>query len=200
MGVYNVKRYGEVQPAAVNLLPVNVINKWAEGVASSLWGKSWVEQENAALAHKAEEDGVDPQVICCDEDGVKKALRDGLLILGFTILQCVGYRESWFDDLLYHEAHPKLDVKKESKAKKDKKKSEGKKGRVVKMEENQPNKKGEVKGEVKAEVKKEEDAELKFVTEDVEMDGVSGLVSTADGRRRSSRNSKGTVRYIEELQ
>ncbi|KAJ7041062.1 hypothetical protein C8F04DRAFT_1391492 [Mycena alexandri] len=99
LGTYNYLRCGEIAPHHISLLPGLVLNNWINGMLSSQWGKSWIEDTNAALQAARR--------IKFTHDGILKALQDGRLRIPFTILQCVGYPEDWFKQLLYYEKHPK---------------------------------------------------------------------------------------------
>ncbi|KAJ7088676.1 hypothetical protein C8R44DRAFT_892736 [Mycena epipterygia] len=90
---------GEIAPHHISLLPSLVLNNWVNGMLSSQWGKSWIEDTNKDLAA--------PRKVKSTFAGVSQALHDGRLTISFTILQCVGYPKDWFERLLYYEKNPK---------------------------------------------------------------------------------------------
>jgi hypothetical protein len=61
--------------------------------------KSWMDSINEGVA---EANHVKPT-----PESLLQALRDGRIMIPFTILQCVGYPEDCFEQLLYYEKHPK---------------------------------------------------------------------------------------------
>lgn len=99
LGTYDYLRWGEIAPHHISLLPPFVLNTWVNGALSSQWGKSWIE--------KANEKFPDARKVNFTQDGLSQALHDGRLVIPFTILQCVGYPEDWFERLLYYEENPK---------------------------------------------------------------------------------------------
>jgi hypothetical protein len=103
-GSYETSRSGEITPHQLHLLSPLVVRTWVEGTLKSRWGKEWVEDTNAKLVDKGGE-------ICLVEhtaDGLREALNDGRLVIGFTVMKCVGFRTEWFDQFLHYQAHPKL--------------------------------------------------------------------------------------------
>ncbi|KAJ7768206.1 hypothetical protein B0H16DRAFT_309962 [Mycena metata] len=99
VGTYNYSRYGEIAPHHISLLPGPLPEEWIEGMLSTRGGKSWIKNTNADLEAARQVEST--------HDGVLKAFQDGRLRIPFTILQCVGYPEDWFEELLYYEKHPK---------------------------------------------------------------------------------------------
>ncbi|KAJ7489226.1 hypothetical protein FB451DRAFT_684879 [Mycena latifolia] len=99
LGTYNYTRWGEIAPHHISLLPPLVLDSWVNGMLSSQWGKSSIEDTNATLEA--------PRRVELTSESVLQALQDGRLGIPFTILQCVGYPADWFEDLLHYEKHPK---------------------------------------------------------------------------------------------
>lgn len=75
-----------------------------EGTLKSQWGKNWVERTNAELVDK----GGEIRLVEHTAHGLREALSDGRLVIGFTVMKCVGFRTEWFDQFLHYQAHPKL--------------------------------------------------------------------------------------------
>lgn len=110
-GVYSIKRMGHVVTTDLALLPLNILDLWVSGALKSDWGKDWIRAKNEDLARKALVDQTTPTVISFTEDGLQNALRSGILKIDFTILQCVGYDRTWYDQLLHAQDHPKPRMK-----------------------------------------------------------------------------------------
>ncbi|KAL0955899.1 hypothetical protein HGRIS_002095 [Hohenbuehelia grisea] len=109
VGVYNRTRCGEILPAQVELIPEFAVRNWIDGILNTEWGKNWVADENEARHEEALEQGAEAEFreIERTEEGIRAALHDGRLTLGFTVLQCVGYNKDWFTEFLHYEKHPK---------------------------------------------------------------------------------------------
>ena len=84
-----------------------MITVWVNGALDSEWGKRWVEHTNDDLVKQAKEDGTDPNLVEYTDEGMRTALIDGRLIISFTIMECVGYRQDWHDRLEHYRQHPK---------------------------------------------------------------------------------------------
>ncbi|KAG1757867.1 hypothetical protein EDB19DRAFT_2033932 [Suillus lakei] len=102
-GSYETSRSGEITPHQLHLLPPLVVRTWVEGTLKSLWGRHWVEDTNAELVDK----GGEIHLIEYTTHGLREALNDGRLVIGFTVMKCVGFRAEWFDQFLHYQAHPK---------------------------------------------------------------------------------------------
>lgn len=102
-GSYETSRSGEITPHQLHLLPPLVVRTWVEGTLKSVWGRNWVEATNAELVDK----GGEIHLIEHTTQGLREALSDGRLVIGFTVMKCVGYRAEWFDQFLHYQAHPK---------------------------------------------------------------------------------------------
>ncbi|KAJ6598385.1 hypothetical protein DFH09DRAFT_1356643 [Mycena vulgaris] len=109
-GTYDYTRWGEIAPHHISLLPPPVLENWVNGLLSSQWGKSSIDDTNAKLEPARR--------VAFTPESVVQALHDGRLGIPFTILQCVGYPEDWFERLLYYEKHLKP-RKSKSKSKKN---------------------------------------------------------------------------------
>ncbi|KAF7967859.1 hypothetical protein HWV62_32872 [Athelia sp. TMB] len=48
-GLYTSAQHGEIAPEYMPQMPPGMLSTWAEGVVSSKWGKSWVEEANESL-------------------------------------------------------------------------------------------------------------------------------------------------------
>ncbi|KAG1871141.1 hypothetical protein C8R48DRAFT_697810 [Suillus tomentosus] len=103
LGSYETSRSGEITPHQLHLLPPLVVRTWVEGTLKSVWGRNWVEATNAELVDK----GGEIHLIEHTTQGLREALSDGRLVIGFTVMKCVGYRAEWFDQFLHYQAHPK---------------------------------------------------------------------------------------------
>ncbi|KAG1825637.1 uncharacterized protein BJ212DRAFT_287804 [Suillus subaureus] len=103
-GSYETFRSGEITPHQLHLLPPLVVRTWVEGTLKSQWGKNWVERTNAELVDK----GGEIRLVEHTAHGLREALSDGRLVIGFTVMKCVGFRTDWFDQFLHYQAHPKL--------------------------------------------------------------------------------------------
>ncbi|KAG1784255.1 hypothetical protein EV702DRAFT_43708 [Suillus placidus] len=103
-GSYETSRSGEITPHQLHLLPPLVVRTWVEGTLKSKWGQHWVEDTNAELVDK----GGEIRLIELTTHGLREALNDGRLVIGFTVMKCVGFRAEWFDQFLHYQAHPKL--------------------------------------------------------------------------------------------
>jgi len=107
LGDYSVKRWGEISPKHLNLLPDTMITVWVRGTLDSEWGKRWVECTNNELIAEAEESGTEPNLVEYTDQGMRAALIDGRLIISFTIMECVGYHQNWHDRLEHYRRNPK---------------------------------------------------------------------------------------------
>lgn len=107
MGLYSIKRWGEISPKHLNLLPPTMIAVWVHGALVSDWGKKWVEGTNENILENAQASGSEPRLVEYTDEGMRAALADGRLIISFTIMQCVGFRHDWHDQLLHSKDHPK---------------------------------------------------------------------------------------------
>lgn len=107
LGLYSVKRWGEISPKHLNLMPPTTITVWVNGALSSDWGKKWVEGVNKEIMEEAQESGRAPRLIEYTDEGMRAALADGRLVISFTIMECVGFRHDWHDQLLHFQKHPK---------------------------------------------------------------------------------------------
>ncbi|KAH7929880.1 hypothetical protein BV22DRAFT_102551 [Leucogyrophana mollusca] len=107
IGRYELGRRGEILPHQLELLPQNVVHNWAKGILKSNWGREWVDKTNEAIVETAELSGDPANLIEFDTEGLRTALNDGRLVIGFTIMKCVGYRSEWHEQLLHYQAHPK---------------------------------------------------------------------------------------------
>jgi hypothetical protein len=107
LGDYCIKRWGEISPKHLTLLPPTMINVWVNGALSSDWGKQWVEKTNDNLVTEAEESGKEPDLVEYTDQGLRTALIDGRLVISFTIIECVGYCQHWHDRLEHYRKHPK---------------------------------------------------------------------------------------------
>ncbi|KAG2045151.1 hypothetical protein BDR03DRAFT_1004324 [Suillus americanus] len=94
----------EITPHQLHLLPPLVVRTRVEGTLKSQWGKNWVERTNAELVDK----GGEIRLVEHTAHGLREALSDGRLVIGFTVMKCVGFRTEWFDQFLHYQAHPKL--------------------------------------------------------------------------------------------
>ncbi|KAG2057110.1 hypothetical protein BDR06DRAFT_1019273 [Suillus hirtellus] len=103
LGSYETSRSGEITPHQLHLLPPLVVRTWVEGTLKSVWGRNWVEATNAELVDK----GGEIHLIEHTTQGLREALSDGRLVIGFTVMKCVGYRAEWFDQFLHYQVHPK---------------------------------------------------------------------------------------------
>jgi hypothetical protein len=99
MGTYNYHLWGEIAPYHIPRIPEAVLSTWAARWAVKSWGRSLIEAANAKLT--------DARKVEFTSESVLKAFHDGRLQIPFTILQCVGYPEEWFENPLYYEKHPK---------------------------------------------------------------------------------------------
>lgn len=106
LGDYNIKRYGEITTRHLRLLPESVVNTWVNGVLTSTWGKQWVTKENAGIEENTKA-GVKPTLITFTEEGLTDAFLDGRMVIGFTVMQCVGFSCEKHELLLEARAHPK---------------------------------------------------------------------------------------------
>ncbi|KAG2370157.1 hypothetical protein BDR07DRAFT_1604015 [Suillus spraguei] len=100
-GSYETSRSGEITPHQLHLLPPLFVRTWVEGTLKSQWGKNWVEDTNAELVDK----GGEIRLIELTTQGLREALSDGRLVIGFTVMKCVGFRAEWFDQFLHYQAH-----------------------------------------------------------------------------------------------
>jgi len=107
IGDYSVKRWGEISPKHLNLLPPTMITVWVNGALDSEWGKRWVEHTNDNLIAEAKESGNEPNLVEYTDLGMRTALIDGRLIISFTIMECVDYRQHWHDRLEHYRRNPK---------------------------------------------------------------------------------------------
>lgn len=107
LGLYSIKRWGEISPKHLNLLPPTMINVWVNGALDSDWGKRWVEGTNKLVVDKAQASGNEPRLVEYTDEGMRAALGDGRLTISFTIMQCVGFHYDWHDQLLHFQNHPK---------------------------------------------------------------------------------------------
>ncbi|KAJ7489307.1 hypothetical protein FB451DRAFT_1553150 [Mycena latifolia] len=107
LGTYNYTRWGEIAPHHISLLPRLVLDNWVTGMLEGQRGKSKIDRANANLEQARK--------IKFTSESVVKALHDGRLVIPFTILQCVGYPEDWFEKLIYYEEHPKPKAKESGK-------------------------------------------------------------------------------------
>ncbi|KIK46253.1 hypothetical protein CY34DRAFT_800589 [Suillus luteus UH-Slu-Lm8-n1] len=103
-GSYETSRSGEITPHQLHLLPPLVVRTWVEGTLKSRWGREWVEDTNSKLVDK----GGEIRLVELTAHGLREALNDGRLVIGFTVMKCVGFRTEWFDQFLHYQAHPKL--------------------------------------------------------------------------------------------
>ena len=117
-GSYEISRCGEITPHQIHLLPPPVVRCWSEGILSSVWGKNWVEDTNDRLADEAEITGSEVRLVRYTNDGLREALEDGRLVIGFTVLKCTGYRTQWFDQFSDQGVHSKVKSKNNGKRKK----------------------------------------------------------------------------------
>ncbi|KAJ7678077.1 hypothetical protein DFH06DRAFT_1079330 [Mycena polygramma] len=99
VGSYDCLRWGEIAPHHVQLLPSFVLDNRVNGILEKAWGKAWIEEINSALETTRK--------VKYTSDGIRAALEDGRVRIPFTILQCVGYPDAWFEKLLYYEKNPK---------------------------------------------------------------------------------------------
>ncbi|KAG2345211.1 hypothetical protein BDR05DRAFT_988740 [Suillus weaverae] len=182
-GSYETSRSGEITPHQLHLLPPLVVRTWVEGTLKSKWGQHWVEATNAELVDK----GGEIRLIELTTHGLREALNDGRLVIGFTVMKCVGFRAEWFDQFLHYQAHPKLPT-----AKKRKKGSSGAKKPSAKR----------VKGSMRRkEVSSESDSdeELQVTPPSSDEDEFSGAEdgmksgSASPGARKSSRMSAKSI-------
>ncbi|KII92910.1 hypothetical protein PLICRDRAFT_27852 [Plicaturopsis crispa FD-325 SS-3] len=138
-GTYSLKLWGEIEPTHLHLLPPSVVTKWIIGTLSSQWGKSWVEGSNEELREKCERTGRHFEPIEFSAPGLRKGLNEGSLIISFTIMECVGYRDDWFERLLYKKAHPDPPRKKrKASGKKTAPAKKAKTGRAGKVKKEEP--------------------------------------------------------------
>lgn len=107
LGSYSVKRWGEISPKHLNLLPPTMITIWVHGALVSEWGKDWVEGTNVQITKLAAKSGTEPQLVEYTDEGMRAALADGRLIISFTIMQCVGFDYGWHEELLHYKDNPK---------------------------------------------------------------------------------------------
>ncbi|KAJ7868860.1 hypothetical protein B0H13DRAFT_2558272 [Mycena leptocephala] len=99
MGTYNYHLWGEIAPYHIPRIPEAVLSTWAARWVVRSWGRSLISAANAKLT--------DARKVNFTSESVLEAFHDGRLQIPFTILQCVGYPEEWFEKLLYYEKHPK---------------------------------------------------------------------------------------------
>ncbi|KAG1766437.1 hypothetical protein EDD22DRAFT_878269 [Suillus occidentalis] len=92
-GSYETSRSGEITPHQLHLLPPLVVRTWVEGTLKSRWGREWVEDTNSKLVDK----GGEIRLVELTAHGLREALNDGRLVIGFTVMKCVGFRTEWFD-------------------------------------------------------------------------------------------------------
>ncbi|KAG2154543.1 hypothetical protein DEU56DRAFT_769143 [Suillus clintonianus] len=102
-GSYETSRAGEITPHQLDLLPPLVVRSWVDGTLKTLWGRNWVERTNAELVDK----GGEIRLVEFTKDGLREALNDGRLVIGFTVMRCVGFRAEWLDQFLHYQGHPK---------------------------------------------------------------------------------------------
>ncbi|KAG0706140.1 hypothetical protein DFH29DRAFT_205732 [Suillus ampliporus] len=175
-GSYETSRWGEITPHQLHLLPPLVIQSWVEGIISTLWGKSWVEETNSELVDGVETMGGEVRLVEYTKNGLREALEDGRLVIGFTVMKCVGFRTEWFDQFMHYQAHPKAKSQKRKKVN-----SGGKK----------PSAKGAKGIARRKEASSESDGE--YGSSDTE-DGMKACLGSAEpGARKSARISGRSV-------
>ncbi|OAX41059.1 hypothetical protein K503DRAFT_780925 [Rhizopogon vinicolor AM-OR11-026] len=88
-GSYEISRCGEITPHQFHLLPPPVVRCWSEGILSNAWGKEWVKETNSRLVDEAEMTGDEAHLVQYTKDGLREALEDGRLVIGFTVMKVV---------------------------------------------------------------------------------------------------------------
>ncbi|KAF8201257.1 hypothetical protein K438DRAFT_1965766 [Mycena galopus ATCC 62051] len=169
IGTYDYLRWGEIAPHHISLLPPTVLNNWVDGTLDSQWGKSWIEDTNKKLN--------DARKVVFTRDGVLAALKDGRMVIPFTILKCVGYPQDWFEKLLYYEKHPQPP---KGKVKSRKRRAPGKTQGSPKK---QARVSAEGKGKAKQEPLSDDDSDSERGVEEESDDGDSNYFN-GDGARR----------------
>ncbi|KAJ7054130.1 hypothetical protein C8F01DRAFT_1164012 [Mycena amicta] len=116
-GTYKYHRKGELSISTLKSLP-RCLAVWVNGIVeSSAWGQEFIDEANAALNQTQE------KIEKTSPESVEAALLDGRLVIPFTVLECVGFPEGWFEELekaqVTCDAEAKAKAEAEAKAKAD---------------------------------------------------------------------------------